>query len=322
MDLAVAQHHSCGHRVVTAEAPAGRAGERRHHPAPGFVARPGDRSGGGRHHRHQLVRIGEAESLGHSVLLLQQQDVTWSSRRAVQLHPGPEQHVVGLAQAVAVALQEHHLGLLGPVQRVHVAQAAPTVLQVGLEQERHLAGRAMTLLDDHGEVAEPSARVLAPLPHRLVAQLIGEAVLAGEVAHVEERRRDGEVVTRQTTGLLHGAHRVAQLQPGIPDRVPERLGHGVHAATAVVEQQQIEIAARRQLAPPVPADGYEGDGLIRGLGGDGVEALEPGVGDAGEGSAQRCAREGTVGQQLVTTVERHGAEGTGRSASARDRARR
>ncbi len=46
---------------------------------------------------------------------------------------------MGRFQGVVVALEKDAPGRLGPAQGVHVAQAAPALLEVGLQEERHLA---------------------------------------------------------------------------------------------------------------------------------------------------------------------------------------
>ena len=75
----------------------------------------------------------------------------WSSTRA------ESSVVVGRPRARVVALPQQAAGRLGPAQGVHVAQAAAALLQVGLEQEGHLAGRVVAL-------AHPARQLLS---HRL-----------------------------------------------------------------------------------------------------------------------------------------------------------
>ena len=89
-----------------------------------------------------IMRVGVlvVEGGGHRVLLLEQQPVAGPAGDAVQLDPGREQHVVVGGQRRVVALEHDRLGQLGPADGVHVAQPAAALLEVGLEQEGHLAG--------------------------------------------------------------------------------------------------------------------------------------------------------------------------------------
>ncbi len=55
-----------------------------------------------------------------------------------------------------VAGEEDAPGQLGPMQGVDVAQAAPPLLEVGLEEEGHLAGLVVALLHRLLERREPA----------------------------------------------------------------------------------------------------------------------------------------------------------------------
>ena len=94
---------------------------------------------------HQLVGVRVAEGVGHRVLLLEQQAIAGTPGDAVQLDPRGEQDVVVGAERGVVALEHDRLGQLGPADGVHVAQAAPALLEVGFEQEGHLAGLGLAV---------------------------------------------------------------------------------------------------------------------------------------------------------------------------------
>ncbi len=90
----------------------------------------------------------------------------------------------------------------------------------------------------------------------------------------------------------------SRLQAGVPDRVPDGIGERLDPAPAVVDQEQVEVAAGRQLAAPVSADGQQGHALVVAAGGPGEHLLQPGVGglgvapapvDAGQTSDRRAA---------------------------------
>ena len=75
------------------------------------------------------------------VLLLEEQPVAGPAGAAVELDAGREQRVVGLLERGVVALPQEAAGRLGPAEGVHVAEPAAALLEVGLEEERHLARR-------------------------------------------------------------------------------------------------------------------------------------------------------------------------------------
>jgi hypothetical protein len=47
---------------------------------------------------------------------------------------------------------------------------------------------------------------------------------------------------------------VVELEPGVPDGVPDPFRDGVDVADAVVHEDEVEVAAGSQLAAAVPAD--------------------------------------------------------------------
>ena len=85
-----------------------------------------------------------------------------------------------------------------------------------------------------------------PTALRLGDEPIREHALPSEVAGGEQCRRRVEVVLRQPQLLVDRAHAVAELQAGVPERVPQGRGEDVESvASAVVEQYEIQVAARR-----------------------------------------------------------------------------
>lgn len=75
----------------------------------------------------------------------------------------------------------------------------------------------------------------------------------------------------------------------VPDGVPEVVGEGGEGAgvgAAVVQQEQVEVAAWGELAAAVAADGDQGGAGQAGGGGvPGQQAGQPVVGEPGEGGA-------------------------------------
>jgi hypothetical protein len=118
------------------------------------------------------------------------------------------------------------------------------------------------------------------------------------VPGVEQPELHLDVLARGLDGFARRTHRVVEGQAQIPDRIPDLVGDPGELAGrqgAVVEQQQIEVAARGELAAPVPADGDEGHaGLwaaLRVRGGGVQQRGQPAVGHLGQlGAARRPGR--------------------------------
>src|SRR5262249_19485975 len=74
----------------------------------------------------------------------------------------------------------------------------------------------------------PHKRRLVGCPHLLdderIEILVGRAI-AAQVARIEERRLHLQVPRREPAALAHVAHRGADLQPGVPQRRDDDLGH-------------------------------------------------------------------------------------------------
>ena len=103
--------------------------------------------------------------------------------------------------------------------------------------------------------------------------------------------RSSPAVLRASAGRTDG---VVEGEPQVPDGVPDAVregGDGAGAGAAVVQEQQVEVAARGQLAASVAADGDEGHpGQLARPGGE--QLGEPVVGQlrrAPNGAAARTA---------------------------------
>ena len=204
-----------------------------------------------------------------------------------------------MTRARVVALPQQAAGRLGPAQGVDVAQAAAPLLQVGLEQEGHLAGLVVAGPHPGGQVGQPALGPLLPLLEGLAGQLLGEALVAGEVAHLQQRGGGVEVVGGQRQGLPHRAHGVAELQALVPDRVPEAVGEGADVRAAAVQEQHVDVGVEAELGPPVAADGdqrhvLEAD-LVPHLG---EQLDQPGVDEVAVGPAQVPSDQRRVCRQL------------------------
>ena len=170
---------------------------------------------------HEHVGVGVAERGGHRVLVLQREHVARAGRsRRCSSTRAAEQHVVGARERVRRRPRAAPVvGRLGPAQGVDVAQAAPALLEVGLEQERHLAGCGVALVDPvaRARSSHDSRRACATAARAPSARLVGERRVAGQVADGEQRRwRCRGRSAASGSASLTGAHRVAELQPWRP----------------------------------------------------------------------------------------------------------
>ena len=193
------------------------------------------------------VGVGRADQTRDRVLVLQGQPVGAPARHAVQRDPRVEQQVAGLTKARAVGIAqvaERHEGRdaggppaaarrraraarirperpADPTRRLHVAQAAGAVLQIGLE---HLGDRPRPLHAGGGagrEVVDEPVAALRREPAHLVHEVVEQRLVPRDQASVEERGERVQLAVGEREGLLHRARRVAEHEPGVPQRVPE-----------------------------------------------------------------------------------------------------
>ncbi len=76
------------------------------------------------------------------------------------------------------------------------------------------------------------------------------------MAGVEEAELDLEVLAGGLAGLGGGADGVVEGEAEVPDRVPDAVGQRGDRAgvTAVVQEEQVEVAARGEFTAAVAAD--------------------------------------------------------------------
>ena len=176
----------------------------------------------------------------------------------MQLDPGVEQRVVLTGERLGTGDVEVGRGGEDPRQRVHVAETAAAFLEVGLERGRDLSGRLVP--GGHGlhERRQDPLRLLAPLGRAVDGKVGGERRITGEAPDTQERGGGREVVGGEREGFGHRSDGVADLQFGVPHRVPEPLG-GAEVDRTVVEEQEVEVALGCELATAMAAGGNERD---------------------------------------------------------------
>ena len=165
----------------------------------------------------------------------------------MQFDAGIEQHGVGVGEGGVVAVEHHRAGGLGPVHGVHITQATPTVFHVGLQQKGGITRPGMPVANRRAQLGQPLGRLLSPHRQRPLSQLVGECVIAGNVANGQHRRGRVQIRGGKVHGLTHRPHGVAQLEALVPHRVPQRLGNlgdlsGVGASRR--DQHHVDVALR------------------------------------------------------------------------------
>ena len=218
--------------------------------APRPVGDPGDAAGGGGDVGHQHVGRRRAEPGGDGVLVLEPQHVAGPPLLPVQGDADVDERAVAAVEHGEVVGRHDEVGVGRPPQRVHVAQPAVAVLEVGLEQVGDVAGLAPALDDLGAQGVEPAPAVAPPPRERpRVTSRGAELVVAGQRPGAEQRRRRVEVVGGQRQLVVERAHGVAELEAGVPQRVPQLLGQLVDARPAC---RRRAAGRRRRCAAPAP----------------------------------------------------------------------
>ena len=249
-----------------------------------MVDRVGDGPGRAGQHPEQHVPVEQPERPGHLVLLLEHQPVQAPPGDLVQRVPGVEDLLVRGADLGT--WRGRHPGGRHRLDRVHVPQPAPGLLQVGLEQEGELAAGPGPLVVRGVQLGQARGCRGPPVLQGTRPQSFGEIGVTGHVPGGQQPERDLQVGPGHPPGLRDGAHRVVEFGPGVPDRVPDAVRDARDVVPAAVQQQHVQVAARQHLAPSVPADRHQGH---VGLGAE--ESGQPPVhlgGPAGPIRGERC----------------------------------
>ena len=178
----------------------------------------------------------------------------------------------------AAALARPLLGLFEveeqgePDGEVVVAQAAGTVLQIGLEMKDGVAvlgvagaGDLAELLRDGVPLAQDEAGKNG------LVQLLVERKLSGEKAAVEGGEREFEVIGIEAAGFLDGARAGTGAQADVPhalDDGADRLPGLLFGLVVGEGKQHIDVGKGEEILAPVAAEGEQGD-VQSGLSGEG-----------------------------------------------------
>ena len=116
------------------------------------------------------------------------------------------------------------------------------LLEVRLEQEGHVALLEVAfrhLLLERRE--ELGGELGLPQPTDLLDHRGGHLGVSPDHPGVEQSKGDAKVGLGDAQDLLGSPHRMVDLDPLIPQRVPERLGDLLDVAAPVVDQKEVEI---------------------------------------------------------------------------------
>ncbi len=256
---------------------------------PGHVAGVGDDAGGLVHLAQQRVRVEESELGRDLVLFLEGEPVGGPAGDQVQGVAGVQEPPPGLGEALARGVGQPGRG--DRPQCGGVAEAAAGLLEVGFEQEAQFPGPLGPLEAQGVQLREPFGRLVAPVGQYGGPQAGEESGVTGDGAGVQQAEVHLEVLGGGPAGLAGGPYRVVEGEAEVPHRVPEAVGQCAQRprlGLAVVQQHQVEVAARGEFGAPVAADGHQrGTADARLPYGGREQGVQPFVGQPGQGGTAR-----------------------------------
>ncbi len=177
------------------------------------------------------------------------------------------------------------------------------LFEVGLEQERNVAGSGATLGHLHLEQREvPGSQAVAPRGAGLLEERLGDPGLAPDESAVEEAERHPHVLCGGAEHLGGAADRVVEMDTLVPHRVPDGVGDLPDLPVALVDQHHIEVAVGAQRATAVATDGHQGQVAFAVAGGPLGQVREPVVGLSGVAPTEFLALQPRLGQQFAAPV--------------------
>ena len=287
-----------GHRAL-------RAAQRAVDPMPGQIAGVADGAGDAGDMAQQHVTVVQAHQFGDRVLVLDLQPVGRSSGQGLHHVPDVQQCRPGLLQPLVRAVGDPGGGN-GPHHH-QVAQPAPGFLEIGGGGEGQFARSRRPLLAGLAQRLQPVLGIGPPVGQHPAVQRDGQFRIAGDVPQVEHAEHRRQVGAGDLPGPADRSDRVVEPDLGIPDRVPEPLGE--HAGVGGrrlrrMQQHQVEVGERRQLAAAVTPDRHQGDSpdVDPGILG---QLAEPTVGQSGQSASAEPDREHRSGSATGFAVLRN-----------------
>ena len=148
-----------------------------------------------------------------------------------------------------------------PADQLDVAQRSPRPLHVRLQEEDRLAVAQpffpAVVLDSRHEPAGAAMR----LPQEAIFVVGEQRFAAAQETGFDQRRADHRLVARHPTRLLGRPHAVADDQAGVENVAQQPLGQRRHAAAdaGAMQDHQVHVAIRGNVAPPIAGVGDQGD---------------------------------------------------------------
>ena len=289
------------HRAATAEVARARRAGHLVGPPPGDLGRVRHRRRGPDHLAEQGVGVGDVQPGGHLVLFLQQQAVARTAGHQMEGVADVGQSAYGVVDVAVRTVGDP--GGDDRAQGHQVAQPAPAFLEVGLDVVAQVAVPGAAVVPGLPQRRQPAAGRCSPVGEDGGAQPAHQARVARDVAGVEQAEQDGEILPGQPTAFVDRAHRVVEAHARVPDRVPDLVCQRGDRARAGVEQDEVEVAAGRELAPPVPADCCQRDPAVpvpRRCAGRGKDVTDPRVGEGGQRLPARETRPSRSREQVAS----------------------
>ncbi len=247
-------------------------------PSPGVVGFPGDRPAHGRDGAHQGIGVGFSEGGRNLVLLLEEELVELATGSPVQFDPDRGEHRAGVLDCDRIhVVGEDGYGLHHREERGDVAESAVRFLQVGLEEEADVAEAGASLRDLGVEDLEPGRFLPGPPGAGALEHRFTDFQVAADDPSVEQAQRHSKVLGSSVEDLVRLSDAVIERDPFVPHRVPDPVGEGADVLPSAVDEEDVEIAERAELAASVPADRDEGHPPRVALGRLVEEVGQPGV---------------------------------------------
>ena len=143
-----------------------------------------------------------------------------------------------------------------------IAQRTDALLEVWLQQVERVAEAIVARPLLVGQLAHEVVGVAARRDHLARGALeVGDDVdVAGHVAGVEQRGRGRQIVARQLGRRARVAHRVADIEARVPQRIEHAVGQrlGPVELAPGAEDDEVDVAVRADLPPPPPSGGDQG----------------------------------------------------------------
>ena len=251
-----------GHQLGPPRAHAQGAGPLRlRRPAQGAVEGVGDGPRRRRHVGQQQVGVAVAEQRGRRVVVLAAQPVATATGDDVDGVAHVEQPRVRRVDRPVRTVGQPRRGQRA--QQRHVAQPAPGLLEVGLDEVREVALPGVAGDDALVQLGQAGAGVGPPVVGHGRAGGVDDVGVAGDVGDVEQPDGGRQVGAGDRAALVDRAHAVVELHPLVPDGVPQAVGEPAEVlgpeGPGLVEQDEVVVAEGSAVTAGEGADRGEGD---------------------------------------------------------------